>query len=288
MKKILLHLERDAKASVFDQITAYDAGVDQVISYGGVAPEEVQNLVYGTIFTRGGDDLKNSAVFIGGSNVVEAEELFERARKTFFGPFQVSVMFDANGSNTTAAAAVVKIIGAVKDPKGKKAVVLAGTGPVGMRAATMLASEGCRTFITSRKLSRAEEVCARIKERFGYEVTPLEVNDDDSCRRALEGAQIAFCTGKPGVVLLKKEIWTSLPDLKVLADVNAVDPTGVEGIKVTDDGKEREGKIVFGAIGIGGLKMKVHKKSVAKLFEKNTYVLDVKSIYEIACEVAGR
>ncbi|HZK18860.1 MAG TPA: NADP-dependent methylenetetrahydromethanopterin/methylenetetrahydrofolate dehydrogenase [Clostridia bacterium] len=288
MKKILLHLEGDPKPSSFDQIAAYDSGVDRIIAYGGVAPEEVEGLVYGAMFTRGGDDLKNSAVFIGGSNVVEAEVLFEKVKKTVFDPFKVSAMFDANGSNTTAAAAVVKIVKAVGDPKGKKAVVLAGTGPVGSRAAVMLAGEGCDTYITSRKLAKAEEVCARLKEVFDVEVTPLEVNDDESCKKALEGAQVAFTTGKLGIVLLKKDIWASLPELKVLADVNAVDPTGIEGIKLFDDGKEREGKICFGAIGIGNLKMKVHKGSVARLFEKNNLILDVEEIYSIACKVGGR
>jgi hypothetical protein len=67
----------------------------------------------------------------------------------------------------------------------------------------------------------------------------------------------------------------------VVADVNAVPPTGVGGIKPTDDGKQREGRLAFGALGIGGLKMKIHRASVAKLFERNDLVLDVEEIYAI-------
>ncbi len=287
MKKILLHLERDPKPSVFDQIAAYDAGVDKLIAYGNVTLDDVQSLVYGAMFTRGGSDLKNTAIFIGGTNVVEAEEIFERTLKTFFGPLRVSVMFDANGSNTTAAAAVAKIVAAVKDPARKKAVVLAGTGPVGVRAAILLAGEGCETYISSRQLVRAEDVCNRIEEKFGAKVFPLEINDDNSCKKALEGAAIAFCTSKPGVVLLKKEIWSNLPDLEALADVNAVEPTGAEGIKVTDDGKVREGKTVFGAVGIGNTKMKVQYEAVDSLFSRNDLVLDFKEIYKLAREICG-
>ncbi|MGI6406461.1 MAG: NADP-dependent methylenetetrahydromethanopterin/methylenetetrahydrofolate dehydrogenase [Syntrophaceticus sp.] len=288
MKKILIHLESGPKASVFDQIAAYDAGTDNIIAYGGVTPDDVQDLVYGAMFTRGGEELKNTAVFIGGTDVVEAEGIFERTLNTFFGPLRVSVMFDANGSNTTAATAVAKMMTAMKDPAGKKAVVLAGTGPVGVRAAILLAEEGLKTYLSSRKLSRAEEVCKRIKDKYGVDVLPLEVNDDDSCKKALDGAAIAFCTGKPGIVLVKKEIWSSLPQLEVLADVNAVDPTGVEGLKVTDDGKVREGKTVFGAIGIGNTKMKVQYQAVASLFTRNDLVLDFREIYKIACEICGR
>jgi hypothetical protein len=282
MKKILLHLEKDAKASAFDQITAYDAGVDMVIPYGGVLPEEVENLVYGTIFTRGADKLRNTAIFVGGTNVAEAEELFERVEKTFFASFRVSVMFDANGSNTTAAAAVVKILSVLGPPSGQKAVVLAGTGPVGTRAAVLLAKEGCRAFLSSRSFSRAQEACRRIKERFGMDVVPLEVKDDAGCRNAIDDAQVVFCTGKPGALLLKKEIWSTLPALKVIADVNAVDPPGVEGTKAADNGREREGKIIFGALGIGNFKMKVHKEAIARLFDRNDQVMDVFSIFDLA------
>lgn len=33
MKKLLIHLEADVQASTFDQITAYDAGVDHVLAH---------------------------------------------------------------------------------------------------------------------------------------------------------------------------------------------------------------------------------------------------------------
>ena len=48
--------------------------------------------------------------------------------------FTVSIMLDSNGSNTTAVAAVAKIEQTLGDLRGKKAVILAGTGPVGQRA----------------------------------------------------------------------------------------------------------------------------------------------------------
>ena len=118
MKKLLLQLDSDEHASVFDTIAAYDAGVDQVLQYGGVMPDDVRDLVYGAIFTRGPEDLKNSAVFIGGSDVATGEKMLKVARKSFIGPLQVSVMLDANGCNTTAAAAVAKILSAVRREAG--------------------------------------------------------------------------------------------------------------------------------------------------------------------------
>ena len=66
--------------------------------------------------------------------MAKGEALLKAVQKKFFGPFRVSVMLDPNGSNTTAAAGVALLAKTTK-LKGKKAVVLAGTGPVGMRAA---------------------------------------------------------------------------------------------------------------------------------------------------------
>jgi methylenetetrahydrofolate/methylenetetrahydromethanopterin dehydrogenase (NADP+) len=280
MNKLLLQLDSDPIASSFDTVTAYDAGADHVLSYGGVALADVRNLVYGAMFTRGGADLKNTAIFVGGSSVPAGEAMLKEVRNTFFGPARVSVMADPNGSNTTAAAEVLKIIRAVQ-VSGKNAVIFAGTGPVGVRAAALLSKEGCHVAITSRNMDNAKKVCDSIKERFNLDVTPLEVRDDAGVARALENTQIVLATGAAGIELVKKELWSTNPKVEVVADANAVPPIGIGGIQPTDDGKEREGKLAFGAIGIGGLKMKIHHAAVARLFEKNDLVLDIEEIYEI-------
>jgi hypothetical protein len=286
MKKLLLQLDSDKFPSVFDSITAYDAGADNVLSYGGVAPDDVRDLVYGAMFTRGGDDLKNSAVFIGGSDVPTGEAMLKVALDSFFGPVRVSVMMDSNGCNTTAIAAVIRII-TTTDVKGKKSAVFAGTGPVGMRGAALLAKEGSEVYITSRRMGRAEATAKLIKERFDVDVTPLEVKDEEGVAQALEGAQVIFTAGAAGVEIVPESLWKDNPTLEVLADVNAVPPLGIGGIKPTDKGKERNGKIIFGALGIGGLKMKIHRGCVARLFESNELVLEAEEIYAIAKELGG-
>ena len=161
MKKILLQLDSDRTASVFDAITAYDAGADVLLQYGGVEAAEVRALVYGAMFTRGPADLKNSAVFVGGTDVAKGEAMLKEVCGSFFGPLSTSVMLDANGCNTTATAAVVKIVSTVP-VSGAKVVVLAGTGPVGQRAAALFAKEGAEVVLTSRTLARAEAACAAI------------------------------------------------------------------------------------------------------------------------------
>jgi hypothetical protein len=281
MKKLLLQLDPDRHPSAFDRIVAYDAGADEVLSYGDVAASDVAPLVHGAIFTRGPAELRYTAVWVGGTDVGAAEALAEAVQKTFFGPFRVSVMMDANGCNTTAAAAVARLARIVT-LSGARAVVLGGTGPVGLRAAALLGREGAAVTLCSRSLDRARTACVHLKARFGVDVTPGETGDAGSVARALEGADVCFTAGAAGVRLLPRAAWVSHPRLRALADVNAVPPLGIEGIEATDKGTERDGKRVFGALGIGGLKMKVHRACVAQLFEKNDAVIDLERIYEVA------
>jgi hypothetical protein len=281
MKKLLLQLDADKHPSAFDRIVGYDAGADEVLSYGGVAPGDVAPLVHGAIFTRGPAELAHTAVWIGGSDAAAGEALLEAARKAFFGPFRVSLMMDANGCNTTAAAAVARLAG-VLELKGARVVILAGTGPVGVRAAVLFAREGAGVVLTSRSLARARAAAEQIQARFGVEVSPAEAADAAGIARTLEGAAVCLTAGAAGTTLLRRDVWAAHPTLVALADVNAVPPLGIEGIEATDKATERDGKKVFGALGIGSLKMKTHKACVARLFGRNDEVLDVEAIYGVA------
>lgn len=280
MKKLLLQLDSDKHPSSFDRVVAHDAGVDEVMSYGAVRPEDVTSLVHGCLFTRGIPDLKSTAIWVGGSAVEAGEALITTVTAAFFSPFRVSVMMDSNGCNTTATAAVARIASAIP-LAGVRAVILGGTGPVGLRAAVLLARNGASVVLTSRSLARAEEACAQVKTRFDVSAEPAEARDATGVARSLQGARVCLAAGAAGVTLLPRSVWASHPDLAVLADVNAVPPLGIEGIEAGDKGTEREGKRVFGALGIGSLKMKGHKACVARLFEQNDAVLDLEAIWAI-------
>ena len=140
MKKILIQLDTDPHPSPFDAIAAYDAGVDVVLGFSEVSADDLDDVVQGAVFPRGPDGLANTAFWVGGSNVRDGEAVFEAARKLFFDPFSPSIMLDSDGSNTTAAAGVALVRGAVK-LKGSRAAVI-GVGPVGLRTAELLRREG--------------------------------------------------------------------------------------------------------------------------------------------------
>ncbi len=288
MRKLLLQLDSSRLPSVFDQVVAYDAGADDIMSYGGVTEGDVRDLIHGCIFTRGPKDLKNTAVWIGGNNMSAGEQLLAIAQDSLFAPFSVSIMLDSNGSNTTAAAAVVKIEQAVGGVRGRRAVILAGTGPVGQRAAGLLALGGARVTITSRKPEQGEKARRSIQERFSVPVDIVGMVDATHAAEVLEGAEILLNSGPAGVLMVPKAAWARRPGLLVAADLNAVPPLGIEGVELNDAGTEREGVKVFGAFGVGNFKTKLHKACVGRLFTRNDLVLDAEAIADVARELVAQ
>jgi hypothetical protein len=291
VKKLLLQLDTSPLPSVFDRVVAHDGGADDVMAYGGLTPDTVRDLVHGCIFTRGPKDLRNTAIFVGGTDMAAGERLFAAARKAFFGPMRVSVMLDSNGSNTTAVAAVAKVVQAAGgDVKGARTVVTAGTGPVGMRAAGLLAKAGAEVTITSRGVVDASFLEALQKRFGGAATTPIRavtMTDAAQASQVLAGAALLVSAGPAAVCMVPRAAWAGRSGLRVAADLNAVPPQGIEGVDVQDNGAERDGVVVFGALGVGGLKMKIHKACIARLFESNDAVLDAETIAEVAQALAA-
>jgi len=287
VRKLLLHLDTSPHPSVFDRVVAYDAGADEVMSYGGVTEVVVRDLVHGAIFTRGPKDLRNTAIFIGGTDMAAGERLLAAVGGAFFGPMRVSVMLDSNGSNTTAVAAVAKLRQAAGDLQGRRVVVAAATGPVGVRACGLLARAGATVVATSRRPQQGAFV-DRIRQRFGAEVHEATMPDASHASAVLEGADLLLSAGVAGARLIPQDAWSGRKGLRAAADLNAVPPLGIEGIEVHDNGVDRSGTTTFGALGVGGLKMKIHKACVARLFEQNDLILDVEAIDEIGRELEAR
>jgi methylenetetrahydrofolate/methylenetetrahydromethanopterin dehydrogenase (NADP+) len=252
------------------------------MSTPAIAPGDVRDLVYGCMFTRGPKDLKNTAVFIGGTDISIGEALLDAAQKAFFGPMRVSVMLDSNGSNTTAVAAVAKIRHALGGAvHGQRVVVTAGTGPVGTRAAGLLAKAGAEVHITSRRQADADRAKAAIVKRFGGTVVADCLTDSSSAMTCLDGAHVLLNCGPAGIQIVPRAAWVNRPGLVVAVDLNAAPPPGIEGIQPADDGVRRDGVLCIGALGVGNLKMKIHKACIARLFETNDAVLDAESIYDL-------
>jgi hypothetical protein len=283
---ILIQLDSDPQPSVFDSVVAIDAGTQHLLRHAGVKPDDVRDLVHGAMFTRGIDDLRSTAIFVGGSNVAASERILEAVKQTFFGPFRVSVLFDPGGCNTTAAAAVLAALDGLTrtrgDMAGAKVAVLAATGPVGQRVARLLAGLdlGLALRVGSRRLDRAEQVASSLRAAGGQSIEPLATATREELARALADIDAVVAAGAAGVALAPADVIRSAGPM-VLIDLNAVPPTGIEGVEPGDKAKSREGALCWGALGVGGTKMKIHKRAIQELFTANDRVIDAEECLEI-------
>jgi len=289
VKKILIQLDTDQHPSTFDSMVAHDAGVDALLRYGSIEPDAVQGLVQSAYFTRPPGDA-NLAVWVGGSSVGAGEEVLEAVKKSFFGPFRLSVMLDSNGCNTTACTTVARLETEM-DLDGRRAVIV-GAGAVGLRAAKLLIDEGCDVTVSGIPKDRFEGKEYRrarglkTAEERGMQIA--EPDDDEALRQLLDGASLVLAAGPAGIELLPEDVWRGIDSIEVLADFNAADPLGLAGTDAQDDMKDYDGKKVLGALAIGGPKMKVHKTCIRRLFETNEAELDVDGVYEIAKELGAK
>ena len=291
-KKVLIQLDCDPQPSTFDAIVAVDAGADTILRHGGVTVDTVAPLVHGGMFTRGGADLASTAVFVGGSDVVAADAVAARVRATFFGPVRLGVLVDPSGANTTASAAVVAagrhVTLAPGDARACRAVVLGGTGPVGQRVARLLARKGVHVTVASRSRSRAEAIVARIIAETQVPASRLEgvehhgaVLPGSASGRLIAQADIIIAAGAAGVSLLDAAGRAVATSARVLIDLNAVPPAGIEGIVAGDKARVDGMSVVYGPLGVGGTKLKIHKAAIARIFTANDAFLDAEQLLAI-------
>ncbi len=284
---ILIQLDGDTHASSFDAVVAIDSGVEHLLQYSNVAVEEVRGLVHGAIFTRGPAELHRTAAFVGGSDLGVGELLLREVTAAFFGPLRVSVMLDANGANTTAAAAVLTLSQHLELAT-SDVLVLAATGSVGQRVVRLLAGHGGAVRVASRSAERAAGVCDKVAARVGeVRLTPVACATESDLAAALQGVTAVVAAGAAGVQLVSESTLRAASSLQVAVDLNAVPPLGIEGIEVTDKDERRHGVHAYGAVGVGGLKMKIHKAALRRLFDANDQVFDAEEIYQVGNDLLG-
>jgi len=271
-KRILIQLDCDPQPSTFDAVVAVDAGADLLLRHGGVTPENVVSLVHGAMFTRGGEDLASTAIFVGGSDVAAAESVARTIAKTFFGPVRVGVLVDPSGANTTAAAAVVAALRhlvAGRDPL--RAVVLGGTGPVGQRAGRLATAAEIGEQVPAADVSAVE---SRGVVRPG---SPLA--------QVLAAADLVIAAGAAGSGLLDAAGREAAGQARVMIDLNAVPPAGIHGIVAGDKARSEAATILYGALGVGGLKMKIHKAAIERIFTQSDAFLDAEELLAIGAAI---
>jgi hypothetical protein len=115
----------------------------------------------------------------------------------------------------------------------------------------------------------------------GTQITAIKCSSAPEMAAAIDGAQIVIAAGAAGVELLPAEARRGAKSLRVAIDLNAVPPAGIAGVEAMDKAKDREGVICYGAIGVGGTKMKIHRAALQQLFTANNLVLDAEEVFQI-------
>lgn len=290
-RKIFIFLDTDKHASAFDIITALDIFPDsRILKFENVTPEDSEKIVYDAMFPRGPEGAKHTKIFINGHDSELADEVLQRVKKCMFPPFELAVMVDPRGAYTTASAAVAKTV-ALSLAKGfgnlenKRVTVLAGTGPVGQTAARLYGSEEAEVLVTSRSLQKAVSVATKIGEDFeSKRIRGVEAKTPEDVGKAIENSDIVLSAGAAASELLTLQTLKEyVKKCRIVADINAIPPLGVQGLDSNDDGREiLPGIFGVGALAIGKLKNKTEAALIRMAAEAPKGIFSYKEAYYVA------
>ena len=288
-KTVIIFLDTDKHTSPFDILTAIDIFPGaKIIAYSNVLPEDARRIIQDAMFPRGPDGVKYTKLFIGGQDIDKAAQILDIAAKSMFPPFELAIIVDPRGAYTTASAAVAKTLyismeTGLGDFRGKTVTVLAGTGPVGQVASRLYAMEGANVVITSRDLARSSAVALRINSELkGNLALGVKAADSAEVGEAIRDSDIVLAAGTAGVNLLPLNTLKEYGKrCKIMGDINAIPPLGVEGLKPTDDGAEFiRGVYGAGALAIGAFKQRIEAQIFKRAVEAPSGVFDYKVAYD--------
>ena len=295
MQKVsILHLITTAKnASPFDVNMAYDAGFDKVMPYINVALEEIVALTQDAMFSRSPSGIKCEALFFGGRDIHVALEMQKAAVLNMFTPFEMSTMTDPSGAFTTAAAMIAKIDTQLRKSNQSLAqqtiAIFGASGTVGTTAALIAAAQGAQVHLVAHKhVTQTQAYADLLLEKYGFEFQVVDCNNDAAKTLALNNADIAICTAVAGVRVLETSHFTQSKSLKIIADVNAVAPSGAAGVEVMSDGGLISDTNIagIGALMIGQLKYKTQQKLLQNMLASDVPVhLDFNNAFEVARDI---
>lgn len=248
--------------SPFDINMAADAGYQMVLPYSHVEFENIVSLTQDVIFSRGPKGVARTGIFIGGRDSVIAADMLDKAKGAMQKPFAVSVMADPSGAYTTAGAMVAYVEAALErlhgaGLKGRRVLVLGGIGPVGRVVGVLAAQAGATVSLSSHEGLDAAEQAARVTSaRFGVDMSGVSGETPEHLRASLANIDVVLSCTPAGIQSLSSEDIQFAPALKIAADLNAVSPTGIEGVSMMSDCVPISGTqaVGIGALVIGNVK----------------------------------
>lgn len=278
-RTVLHMLSPRPQVSPFDINMAVDAGFDMIFPHANVTPEQVYSLTQDIIFSRGPAGVKKTAIFIGGRDIGIALDMMETVKKAMVPPFEVSVLADPSGAFTTATALVAAVEKQLKEKhalemKDCRAVVFGGTGPVGISTGVIASLAGADvTIVDHLSLDTAMQTAAEYSRRCGCKLKGTFASSGASKAWLVNRADIIFNATKAGIQVLDREIMEDAKRLKVVGDVNAVPPAGIEGVKPKDMGAllltapNSPGVVSVGPLAVGNIKYNLQNAMLKDLLQ---------------------
>lgn len=276
MQKVsILHLLTAAKnASPFDVNMAYDAGFDKIMPYTNVALNEVAGLTQDAIFSRSPSGVKREALFIGGRDIHLALTMQQAAKNAMFTPFEMSTFADPSGAFTTAAAMLAKVDTLLKNKQQELAAqtiaIFGAGGAVGSTVALIAASLGAQVQLVAHKeLEQMQEYAADLQTKYGLNLQVVDGTNEVKKTQIVQTATVAICAAAAGIRVLELAHFNASKTLKIVADVNAVAPSGAAGVDVMSDGQLIADTQILGlgALAIGQLKYKTQQAMLQQMLE---------------------
>ncbi|MEM9384706.1 MAG: NAD(P)-dependent methylenetetrahydromethanopterin dehydrogenase [Pseudomonadota bacterium] len=291
--RILHMLVPGDNVSPFDVNMAVDAGFEVIVPYTGIGTDRVVAMVQDAIFSRPPKRFRETGIFIGGWDVNEAAEMLSQTRGAMVPPFEVSVFADPNGAYSTAAAMIAMAEAELitRDGRGfeDRKTVIFGGGPVGMCAAVLVAQENGKPMLARLTPAKPEREAAATGffERYGVNIPWVSAQSDDGKRSALESAEVVIAAAKAGIRIITDDMLQDAKQMKVAVDVNAVPPSGIEGIGPRDaDVALAGGAVGIGALAVGDIKYKVQSDLLKYMQQaEQAVVLDFPDAFRRAREL---
>lgn len=292
-KPFILHfLTTQKNISPFDANMARDAGFESIFTYTNVQQDEITGLVQDAIFSRGPRGVWRTGIFIGGREMDLAMDMLKAAKKAMFPPFEVSLFADPSGAFTTGAALSAYVVTAAREHfnanlKDKRVVVFGANGPVGGCASIMCAKEGAEVLMVAhRDVARTTEIANKYNALYGVNLKVVDGTTDAKKAAIIAEAEILLSCAAAGVRVITTEMLQNAKKLIIAADVNAVPPSGIEGVDARSDAtpiKGAEWALGLGALAIGSRKYNLQKQMFQMMMDTESAVsLDFLSAFEVA------
>jgi methylene-tetrahydromethanopterin dehydrogenase len=132
---------------------------------------------------------------------------------------------------------------------------------------------------------RVKKFADDINERFGTNVGYADGSTEEQKTELVRNADIVFAAGPAGHRLLTLDQLKQAKNLKVVTDVNAVPPAGVEGVGVNDDAVPIPGTkaVAIGALAVGNIKYKTEAGLFEQMIQSDKPLyLDFRDAYVLA------